>query len=84
MAKDFRFGIILFSKGTRPVWQDLARRAEDLGYDVLLVPDHVSMCAPFPALMSAAAVTTRPRLGTMVLAAGLYNPALLARDAAQV
>jgi probable F420-dependent oxidoreductase len=84
MTKNFRFGIILFSKGTRSVWQDIARRVEDLGYDVLTVPDHVTMCAPFPALMSAAAVTTRPRLGTMVLATGLYNPALLARDVAQV
>lgn len=84
MAKDLRFGIILFSKGTRSVWQDLARRVEDLGYDVLTVPDHVAMCAPFPALMSAAAVTTRPQLGTMVLTTSLYNPALLARDVAQV
>lgn len=84
MAKDFRFGIILFSKGTRSVWQDLARRVEDLGYDVLTVPDHVAMCAPFPALMSAAAVTTRPQLCTMVLTTSLYNPALLARDVAQV
>jgi len=84
MTKNIRFGIILFSKGTRSVWQDIARRVEDLGYDVLTVPDHVSMCAPFPALMSAAAVTTRPQLGTMVLATSLYNPALLARDAAQV
>jgi hypothetical protein len=35
------------------------------------------MSAPFPALVSAAAVPG-PRLGTFVLNAGFYRPALLA------
>ena len=79
---ELRFGVNLFSSGSRKVWQDTARRAEDLGYDVLLAPDHLGMIAPFPALVSAAEVTTRPRLGTLVLNAGFYKPALLAREAA--
>ena len=78
---DLRFGVNLFTSGSRKGWQDSARQAEDLGYDVLLAPDHLGMNAPFPALMSAAEVTTRPRLGTLVLNAGFYKPALLARDA---
>ncbi|MCE7011442.1 TIGR03621 family F420-dependent LLM class oxidoreductase [Kibdelosporangium philippinense] len=59
----------------------LGRRAEELGYDVILMPDHLSMGAPFPSLTLTAEVTTRPRLGTFVLNAGFWNPTLLARDA---
>ena len=81
-SREFRFGINLFGAGSRAGWQDGARRAEDLGFDVLLAPDHLGRLAPFPALVSAAEVTTRPRLGTLVLNAGFYKPALLARDVA--
>ncbi|RSD10238.1 TIGR03621 family F420-dependent LLM class oxidoreductase [Amycolatopsis eburnea] len=78
----FRFGVNLLSPVGRAEWQDRCRRAEDLGYDVIAVADHLGMPAPFPALVSAAAVTTRPRLAVFVLNAGFYNPALLARDLA--
>jgi probable F420-dependent oxidoreductase len=60
--------------------QDVARRAEELGFDVLHVPDHIRAPAPFPALMSAAAATNTLRLGTFVLNTAFYKPALLARD----
>lgn len=83
-TRDFRFGVNMFAAGSRAAWQDAARQVEDLGYDVLLVPDHLGMPAPFPALVSAADVTTRPRLGTLVLNVGFYKPALLAREAAAV
>jgi probable F420-dependent oxidoreductase len=83
MAKDFRFGVGLWPKQSRTAWQDAARRAEGFGFDVLQVPDHLGAPAPFPALMSAAEVTTI-RLGTFVLNAGFYKPALLARDVAGV
>ena len=79
MAKDFRFGIGLFSIGSRSKWRDAVRRAEDFGYDILQVPDHLGAPAPFPALLSAAEVTSM-RLGTYVLNACFYKPALLARD----
>lgn len=81
MAKDFRFGIGLFRGGSRSRWQDAVRRAEGFGYDVLQVPDHLGAPAPFPALLSAAEATSM-RLGTYVLNAGFYKPALLARDVA--
>jgi probable F420-dependent oxidoreductase len=80
MVKDFRFGLGVHDARSRSKVQDVARRAEDFGFDVLHVPDHLGAPAPFPALMSAAAVTTRLRLGTFVLNAGFYKPALLARD----
>lgn len=80
-AKDFRFGVGLLPKETRAAWQDAARRAEGLGFDVLHVPDHLGAPAPFPALMSAADVTSI-KVGTFVLNAGFYKSALLARDVA--
>ncbi|MET9555167.1 TIGR03621 family F420-dependent LLM class oxidoreductase [Streptomyces sp. NPDC006645] len=81
-TRPFRFGVSLLATGSRPAWQAKARQAEDLGYDVLQVPDHLGMPAPFPALVSAADATTTLRLGTFVLNAGFYRPALLARDIA--
>jgi probable F420-dependent oxidoreductase len=80
MVKDFRFGLGLHDARSRAKVQDAARRAEDLGFDVLHVPDHLGAPAPFPALMSAAEATKTLRLGTFVLNAGFYKPALLARD----
>lgn len=66
--------------GDRAEWVAKCRRAEELGYDVILVADHLGMPAPFPSLVLAAEVTERPRLGTFVLNAGFFNPVLLARD----
>ncbi|MFI5606644.1 TIGR03621 family F420-dependent LLM class oxidoreductase [Amycolatopsis sp. NPDC051903] len=79
----FRFGVSLLSVGSRASWRDRARQAEDLGYDVLQVPDHLGMASPFPALVAAADVTSL-RLGTYVLNAGVLSPAYLARDVADV
>jgi probable F420-dependent oxidoreductase len=68
---------------SRAEWQDKARKVEDLGYAMLLVPDHLaSMLATLPAVMSAADATTRLRVGTNVLNNDLRHPVLLAREAA--
>ncbi|NED33284.1 LLM class F420-dependent oxidoreductase [Streptomyces sp. SID8499] len=82
MPRPFRFGVNLLNPGPAAEWRAKCRRAEDLGYDVILVPDHLGWVAPFPALVAAAQATERPRLGTFVLNAGFCNPALLAREAA--
>ena len=64
----FRFGINIRDATSRAVWQDKARKAEDLGYSTLLVPDHLAaMLATIPAVMSAAAATRHLRVGTNVL-----------------
>jgi probable F420-dependent oxidoreductase len=78
----FRFGVALAAVGSRAAWQEKVRTASDLGYDVLHVPDHMGLAAPFPALVAAAEATSTMRLGTFVLNAGLYHPWVLARDAA--
>jgi probable F420-dependent oxidoreductase len=80
MTRAFRFGVNMTSVGSRSEWTAKCRRAEELGYDVILVADHLGMGAPLPSVMLAASVTTRPRLGTFVLNAGFCNPVLLARD----
>ncbi|MEU6774881.1 LLM class F420-dependent oxidoreductase [Streptomyces sp. NPDC046759] len=82
MSRPFRFGVSLLTPAPAAEWRATCRRAEELGYDVILVPDHLGMVAPFPALVAAAEATRRPRLGTFVLNAGFWNPALLAREVA--
>ncbi|MFF7353616.1 MULTISPECIES: LLM class F420-dependent oxidoreductase [Streptomyces] len=82
MSRPFRFGVNLLTPAPAAEWRAKCRRAEELGYDVILVPDHLGMAAPFPALVAAAEATERPRLGTFVLNAGFWNPALLAREVA--
>jgi probable F420-dependent oxidoreductase len=80
MTKDFRFGLGLHDARTRSKVEETARKAEEFGFDVLHVPDHLGAPPPFPALTMAAAATRWLRLGTFVLNAGFYKPALLARD----
>ncbi|MDA4106210.1 TIGR03621 family F420-dependent LLM class oxidoreductase [Mycolicibacterium holsaticum] len=80
MAKDFRFGVGLQAARRRQSVQDFARHVEDMGYDVLHMADHLYTTAPFPMLTAIAVATERLRVGTFVLNAGFYRPALLARD----
>ena len=80
MAERFRFGINFLEAASGKEWADKCRHAEDLGYDVLLVPDHLGWPAPFPSLVAAAQATSRPRVGTFVLNVGFWNPVLLARE----
>lgn len=80
MPRDFRFGIGLRDTSSAAKVRDAARLAEDLGYDVLLVPDHLGAPAPMPVLATAAAASEHLKLGTFVLNACFYKPALLARD----
>jgi probable F420-dependent oxidoreductase len=84
VAKSFRFGVALSTLKSRSQWRDAVRRVEDFGYDVLHLPDHLMTPAPFPALLSAAEVTTTMRFSPFVMNAGFYKPALLARDVAAI
>jgi probable F420-dependent oxidoreductase len=84
-ARRLRFGVSVFSAPDRATWQAEARRYEDLGFDVLLVADHLGgMFPPLVPLVSAADATERLRVGTFVLNNDFWNPVLLARDAAAV
>ena len=76
------FGVNVHGVASTKEFVDLARRADDLGYDVFAAPDHLGGLAPFPALTAAGMVTDRLRLRTYVVNAGFWNAALLAREAA--
>jgi probable F420-dependent oxidoreductase len=80
VTRNFRFGVSLRSAKTHSQVADSARRAEDQGFDILHVPDHLGAPAPFPTLMTAANATSALRLGTFVFNACFYKPALLTRD----
>ncbi len=84
MSSDIRFGVGIWGSASQSEFQQTARCFENLGFDVFNVADHLGGPAPFPMLAAAAQVTSRIRLGTYVLNAAFYRPALLARDAAAV
>ncbi len=64
-------------------WAEQARRAEDLGYSAVLMPDHFDdQLAPVPALMAAADATTSLRIGTLVFDNDYRHPLVLAKEAA--
>jgi probable F420-dependent oxidoreductase len=81
--RPFRFGVQISQAESRAQWQEKARRAEGLGYDILDIPDHLAgQLAIGPALAIAANVTTTLRIGTLVWQNDLRHPALVAQEAA--
>ncbi|WP_430335130.1 LLM class F420-dependent oxidoreductase [Rhodococcus sp. ACT016] len=63
----------------------LAQKAEELGYDSFMIPDHLgNQVGPIAALGALAVATDKIRLGTAVLANGFRHPAVLAKDAATI
>ncbi len=81
--RPFRFGVVAAQARSGEEWAATARRAEDLGFSTLLVPDTLGpTLSPIVALAHAAGATTTLRVGTYVLAADFRNPVLVARDAA--
>lgn len=85
MRRPFRFALQLRSAPTLDEWVQRARRAEELGYDVVCVPDHVgTQLSPFAALVAVAAATSRIRVGTFVLDNDFRHPVLTAHEAVTV
>jgi probable F420-dependent oxidoreductase len=82
-VRPFRFAVYTWGAPTGEAWTALAKRVEGLGYDTLLVPDHLGrQLSPVPALAAAAAVTSRLRIGPYVFANDFRHPLLMAREAA--
>ncbi len=80
--RDFRFSFNIFGITSRQEFLNECREAEGYGYRTVLAADHLGIPAPFPLLVAAADATQRLRVGTLVLNAPFWNPALLAREVA--
>ena len=75
------------SRALRPAaeWAALARKAEDLGYSTLFLPDHFGdQLAPVPAMMAAADATTDLKVGTLVFDNDYKHPVVLAKELATI
>jgi len=83
MHRPFRFGVVISNAPSRTAFVTLARRAEELGYATLLMPDRtITGLAPLTALAVAAEATTSLRIGSYVFCNDYRHPALLAKEVA--
>jgi probable F420-dependent oxidoreductase len=85
-----RFGVVVGAPDVEG-YVSAVRRAEDLGYSLVLCSDHLDLSgrhfthfAPIPALTTAALSAPRIRIGTAVLNQDLRHPVVLAREAASL
>ncbi len=84
VAREFRFGLAI-ANGLSDDPVALARQAEQSGFDVAVIGDHIGPeFAPLPTLAAMAAATTTIRLGTMVLNADVRNPVQVAWAASTI
>ena len=80
--RPFRFAAMAERGRSAEHWREVARRTEALGYDTLLMPDHITaQLAPVAALAAAAAATTTLRIGSFVFDNDYRNPVMLAKEA---
>ena len=64
---------------------EYARRAEGMGFSLLVIPDHLlDVLSPIPAMATIAAATETLRVGTFVFNNDLRHPAVLAQDLASL
>src|SRR5438477_3706259 len=82
VARKIRFSTQSGSQPTGQDWLARAKRLEAIGYATLSMPDHMvgGAWSNMPALGAAAAVTTKLRLGNLVLDNDFRNPVVLARE----
>jgi len=84
-VKPFRFLAEARAIASAPQLAEAARRAEGIGIDTLVIPDHlISQLAPIPAMATIAAATDRLRVAGFVLNNDLRHPAVLAQDLASI
>ncbi|MGH9186300.1 MAG: TIGR03621 family F420-dependent LLM class oxidoreductase [Acidimicrobiales bacterium] len=81
----FRFAAQFHTAQNADAWAAKARKAEDLGYSTLLLPDHFGdQLAPVPAMMAAADATTDLRVGVLVFDNDYKHPVVLAKEVATI
>jgi probable F420-dependent oxidoreductase len=81
-----RFSIQIPDAADVNTWKEKARRAEDLGFYSLSVPDHLApglpQLAPMVALASASMVTSTLRLAITMVNNDFRHPTMLAKEVA--
>ena len=96
MSRPFRFGVQSFAPASAAEWRAQARRAEELGFAVFTVADHVigpgpalkatshpvQTVAAIPAMVVAAEATSTIRIGSRVLCTDYRNPVMLVKELA--
>ncbi|MFI6394286.1 TIGR03621 family F420-dependent LLM class oxidoreductase [Nonomuraea sp. NPDC050547] len=79
----FRFGVQVGRAWNAAEWSDTVKKAEDLGYSSLLMPDHADrQWGVFTALGAASAITRELKLGTLMLNCCLRNPVTVSKELA--
>ena len=85
IKRPFRFAITGRGQSAQQ-YLDLAKRAEDLGFDTLAMPDHLydvkRMMSPLLAIAAAAQVTAKLKFTTTTIANDFRHPAVLAKELA--
>jgi probable F420-dependent oxidoreductase len=94
----FRFTCQAYRASSGDEWRELARRVEGSGYDALHIADHVIGPGPaleganhrvqdfavIPAMVVAAEVTERLRIGSRMICVGYHQPVVLAKQLASI
>lgn len=82
-SRPFRFGIQVHNATSAAEWRATARKAEELGYSTLFLPDHFDEAwSPTVPLTVAAEATTTLNVGALVYDNDYSHPLVLARDIA--
>ncbi|MCU0491018.1 MAG: TIGR03621 family F420-dependent LLM class oxidoreductase [Chloroflexaceae bacterium] len=88
--RPFRFGVINEQLLPAAAWRQQLQAIEAWGYDTFLIRDHVvpdyfgDQYGPIAAMMAAASLTRRLRVGTMVFDNDYRHPAFLAKECATI
>jgi len=82
--RKFRFGVQIANATSRKDWLEKIRKAADLGYSSIFMPDHFGdQLGPVPALMTVVE-NSDLRVGTLVLDNDYKHPVVLAKEAATI
>ena len=83
LMRPFRFLADVGEPASGAELRERARRAEAMGYAVMVIPDHLVIpLGPIATLATVAAATTSLRIGTFVLNNDLRHPMVLAQELA--
>jgi probable F420-dependent oxidoreductase len=82
--RKFRFGVQMANATSRKDWLEKIRKAEDLGFSTVAMPDHFGdQLGPVPALMTVAE-NSNLRVGTLVFDNDYKHPVVLAKECATI